>query len=268
MNSRELAWEIRKKTLEIIHNSHSSHIASIFSVADIIAVLFSEILKLDSKNPKWEKRDRLILSKGHAGLALYVALQKKGFFDEKFLDTYCKDGSYLFGHVSYKNVPGVEVSSGSLGHGICIASGMALAAKINNQNHRIFTIIGDGECDEGSVWETALFANHYELNNLIVIIDHNKMQSLDFCENTIKLSNLADKWKAFGWDVFEVDGHNHEELKKVLQNTENKKPKCIVAHTIKGKGVSFMENNILWHYRDPQDEHYLKAMEELEKAKP
>lgn len=267
MDSEKLAWIIRRKSLEIIHNSKSSHIASIYSVADIVAVLYSDIMNFNPENPKWRKRDRLILSKGHSGLAVYIALCECGFFSEKVLNTYCKNGSYLQGHISSRNVPGVEVSSGSLGHGVCIASGMALAAKMNKQKHRIFAIIGDGECDEGSVWETALFANHYELNNLIVIIDHNKMQSLDFCENTIKLENLAEKWKAFGWNTWEVDGHNHKELKKFLKKQHKSKPTCIVAHTIKGKGVSFMENNILWHYRDPQGEYYLKAKEELEKAK-
>lgn len=267
MSSQKLAWNIRKKALEIIHNTRSSHIASVFSVADIVAVLYADILKFNNKNPKWEKRDRLILSKGHAGLAVYIALCESGFFSEKVLNSYCKNGSYLQGHISNKNVPGVEVSSGSLGHGICIASGMALAAKMDNKKHRIFTITGDGECDEGSVWETALFANHYELNNLTVIVDHNKMQSLDFCENTLKLGNLCKKWEAFGWKVFEVNGHDHAELKKILKKQDKKKPTCIIAHTIKGKGVSFMENNILWHYRDPQDEYYLKAKEELEKEK-
>jgi len=263
MNSENLAKEIRIKALEIIHKTKASHIASIFSVADIIAVLYNDILKFKPENPKWYKRDRFILSKGHAGLSLYIALCKKGFFSEKILNTYCQNGSFLQGHISSKNVPGVEVSSGSLGHGVNIAAGMAMAAKLNGEDHRVFALIGDGECDEGSIWEMALFANHYELNNFIVIVDHNKMQSLDFCENTLKFINLAKKWKSFGWTVYEVDGHNHKELKQVLKKTNSKKPVCVIAHTVKGKGVSFMENDILWHYRDPQGEFYYNALKEL-----
>lgn len=267
ISSEELAWKIRRDAIEMTHISHGSHIASVLSVADIIAVLYADILKYDINNPKWEKRDRIILSKGHAGAAIYSALAEVGFFDTKELKTHYANGSKLSGHVSHKGVPGVDLSTGSLGHGLPVGAGMAISAKRNNEDYKTFVILGDGECDEGSVWETALFANHYKLNNLIAIIDHNKMQSMDFCENTIKLEPLAEKWKSFGWNVKEVDGHNHNELRETLQNIDYtlEKPTMIIANTIKGKGISFMENNIVWHYRPPEGQDYTKAIEELER---
>lgn len=269
INSKELAWKIRKDAIEMTHISHGSHIASALSVADILAVLYADILKYDTMNTKLESRDRVILSKGHAGAALYATLAEVGFFNVEELKTHYANGSRLSGHVSHKGVPGVEFSTGSLGHGLPVAAGMAIAAKRNNKDYRVFVIIGDGECDEGSIWETALFANHYKLNNLTVIIDHNKMQSMDFCENTIKLEPLSEKWKAFGWNVKEIDGHNHNELKYTLQNIDYnlKKPTVIIANTIKGKGISFMENNIVWHYRPPEGDDYKNAIEELERNK-
>jgi len=269
MNSKELAWKIRRHGVEMTHISKGSHLGSILSVADIIAVLYMDILRYDVKNPKWDERDRVILSKGHAGAAIYAALAECGFFDIDELRTHYADGGRLSGHVSHKGVPGVELSTGSLGHGLPVGCGMAMAAKKNNQHHRIFVVCGDGECDEGSVWESALIANHYKLDNLIMIIDHNKMQSLDFCEKTIVLEPFADKWRAFGWHVMDIDGHNHHELKKAcsIANNQLKKPTVIIANTIKGKGISFMENNILWHYRTPQGEEYDAAVRELEANK-
>lgn len=264
MTSEELAWKIRRHGIEMTHLSHGSHIGAVLSVADIVAVLYNDVMKIYPDDPKNDRRDRFVLSKGHAGAAVYAALAEKGFFDIDELKTHYSDGSRLSGHVSHKNVPGVELSTGSLGQGVCVACGIAMAAKMDKKEHRVFAVIGDGECDEGSVWEMALFANHYKLDNFCVIIDHNKLQSLDTCENTLELINLANKWKAFGWNVIEVDGHSHEELKKALENSFNGKPTCIVANTVKGKGVSFMENEVLWHYRDPQGEFYTKAVEELE----
>jgi transketolase len=269
LNSIELAWKIRRHAIEMTHISHASHIASILSVADIIAVLYAGVLNYDPHNPKLDNRDRVILSKGHAGAAMYAALAEMGFFPVEELKTYYSNGSRLSGHVSHKGVPGVEFSTGSLGHGLSVGVGMALAAKKDNKKHRVFVILGDGECNEGSVWEAAMFANHFELNNLVAIIDHNKMASLDFCENSMKINPLKEKWEAFGWDVYDIDGHNHEELRKVLNIKDNKKPICIIANTIKGKGISFMENNILWHYRFPHEGgEYEKAIEELEAQKP
>lgn len=271
MDSRQLAWKIRRHGVEMTHISQGSHIGSILSVADIIAVLYSGIAKVNPNNPNMPDRDRIILSKGHAGAAIYAALAEKGFFDVDELRTHYADGSRLSGHVSHKGVPGVELSTGSLGHGICVATGMALAAKKDNKNHKVFVVCGDGECDEGSVWESAMFAAHYHLCNLIAVIDHNKMQSLDFCENTISLAPFADKWKAFGWNVLDIDGHNHDELKEAFIKARSSvsKPTVIIANTIKGKGISFMENNILWHYRFPHEgEEYESAVAELNNQMP
>ena len=270
MNSEQLAWKIKRHGIEMTHISGGSHIGSVLSVSDIIGVLYADIMNYDCKNPKWDKRDRIILSKGHAGAAIYAALAECGFFDVEELKTHYADGSRLSGHVSHK-IAGIDFSTGSLGHGLSAGAGMAMAAKRDKKDHRVFVVLGDGECDEGSVWEAALFANHYRLDNLVAIIDHNHMQSLDYCDNTIELSPFADKWKAFGWNVIEIDGHNHEELRNALKDThnENKKPTVVIANTIKGKGISFMENNILWHYRFPHEgEEYDNAVRELEEQKP
>lgn len=270
MNSIELSWLIRRHGVEMTHLSGGSHIGAVLSVADILAVLYAEVLKYDSENPESDERDRFVLGKGHAGAAVYAALSECGFFPVEELKTHYADGSRLSGHVSHA-VPGVDFSTGSLGHALPAAAGMALAAKKDGKNHRVFTVLGDGECDEGSVWEAALFANHYRLSNLVAIVDHNHMQSLDFCENTLELEDFGAKWRAFGWRVTELDGHNHEELKAALLNTDNpeNKPTVIIANTVKGKGISFMENDILWHYRFPHDGwEYDCAVAELWKNKP
>lgn len=268
-DSEELAWRIRRDAIEMTYLSNGSHIASVLSVADIVAVLYAKIMNYDNTNPKLPTRDRIILSKGHAGAAIYAALAEEGFFNVEELKTHYADGSRLSGHVSHKGVPGIEISTGSLGHGLSIGAGMALVAKMDKQPYKVFVILGDGECDEGAVWESALFANQYQLGNLIAIIDHNKMQSLDFCENTMKLEPFEEKWKSFGWNIIRIDGHNHKELQKALEEAKQKKetPTVIIADTIKGKGISFMENQIVWHYRPPQGEDYTKAVEELEANK-
>lgn len=271
MNSLQLAWKIRRHGIEMTHLSQGAHIGSILSVADIIAVLYNDIANVDPNNPKKPDRDRIILSKGHAGAAIYATLAEKGFFNVEELKTHYADGSRLSGHVSHKGIPGVEFSTGSLGHGLSVAAGIAYAAKKDNKQYKVFVICGDGECDEGAVWEAALVANHFKLNNLIAIIDHNKMQSLDFCENTITLSPFADKWKAFGWNVIDIDGHDHNALKDALARATGSKlkPTVIIANTIKGKGISFMENNILWHYRFPhKGEEYDSAINELRAQMP
>ena len=271
MNSEQLAWLIRRHGIEMTHISHGSHIGAILSVADIVAVLYNDIANISPENLKDENRDRIILSKGHAGAAIYAALAEKGFFDRAELKTHYADGSRLSGHVSHKGVPGVEFSTGSLGHGACVAAGMALNAKLDKKPYYTYAIVGDGECDEGSIWEMALFANQFKLNQFVVIVDHNKMQSLDFCENTLSLAPFAEKWKAFGWNVLDIDGHNHDELRaafaKAKESTD--KPTVIIANTVKGKGVSFMEFDILWHYRFPHEgEEYDGALKELHAAMP
>lgn len=274
MTSEQLAWKIRRHGVEMTHLSGGSHIGAIMSVADIMAVLYADVLKYDPKNPKWEGRDRFILSKGHAGASVYAALAENGFFEVEELKTHYQNGSRLSGHVSH-HLPGVDFSTGSLGHGLSAGVGMAYVAKKDGKHHRVFVVLGDGECDEGSVWEAALFANHFRLNNLVAIVDHNHMQSMDFQENTLEIEDFGSKWKAFGWNVVEIDGNNHEELKKAFEKAEENgkdsshKPTVIIANTIKGYGVSFMRNDILWHYRFPHDGwEYDCAVNELHQSKP
>ena len=265
MNSIELAYFIRINAIKMVHHARASHIGGILSCADLIAVLYNDVANLDPKNPKNDKRDRIILSKGHNGAAVYVALAKLGFFDEKLLETYGDDGSIFSCHISHKSVPGVEISTGSLGQGVCVACGMAIDAKRKNKKHKIYAIVGDGECNEGSVWETIMLAAQCKLDNFTVIVDSNKQQAMGDVSNIISNEPFADKWKAFGWEVIEVsDGHNHDMLRTAFNAAHNGKPKVIIAKTIKGKGVSFMENQLLWHYRDPQGEYYEKALEEIE----
>lgn len=252
------------------HLSRGSHIGAIFSVAEIMATLYTDVLNVNPSNPTMAGRDRLILSKGHAGASVYAALAERGFFPVEELSTHYANGSRLSGHVSHKGVPGVEFSTGSLGHGLPVAVGMALAAKLDEKTHRVYAVLGDGECDEGSVWEAALQANQWHLDNLIAVVDHNRMQSLDFCENTLALAPFDEKWRSFGWDVQVVDGHDTEALKAAFANAQAQegKPHVILAVTVKGKGVSFMENDILWHYRTPQGEEYEAALAELEAQRP
>lgn len=236
-------------------------------MADIMAVLYGGILNVDPQKPDWEDRDRFILSKGHAALAVYCALVLKGFFSEDWLDTYYQNGGKLAGHMTAYGVPGVEASTGSLGHGFSIAVGMALAAKRDEKKHRVFAVLSDGEMDEGSTWEPLMFASHHKLDNLVAIVDYNKIQSLDRVENTLNIEPFAAKWRAFGWEVKEVDGHNVEEVEKVLRDIPfaEGKPSCLIANTIKGKGVSWLENTIASHYENIDEEQLKKALEEISK---
>ena len=267
-----LAWLIRRNGLEMARISHGSHIGSVFSVAEIIAVLYTGILHVNPKDPKMADRDRLILSKGHAGSAVYAALAETGFFPVEMLKNHYGNGSILSGHVSHKGIPGVEVSTGSLGHGLSVGAGMALGARMNGEGWRTWVVLGDGECDEGSVWEAALQAAHFGLDRLCAIVDYNHMQSLFTVEKTLRLEPFESKWKDFGWNAESVDGHDVRALRaaceRAKENAGGGKPSVILAHTVKGKGVSFMENNILWHYRTPQGEEYEAALKELEAQKP
>ena len=269
---KTLAWLIRRNGLEMTHLSRGSHIGSVLSVAEIIAVLYARVLNVDPKEPKKPDRDRLILSKGHAGSAVYAALAETGFFPVEQLKTHYANGSILSGHVSHKGVPGVEVSTGSLGHGLGVGTGMALGAKMDGAQWRTYVVLGDGECDEGSVWEAALQAAQYRLDRLIAVIDYNHMQSLATVDETLRLEPFEQKWKDFGWNAMSVDGHDTDALLKAFdwakENAGSRKPSVILAHTVKGKGVSFMENNILWHYRTPQGEEYDAALKELEAIRP
>ena len=266
-----LAWLIRRNALEMSRLSRGSHIGSVFSVAEIIAVLYTGVLKVDPANPRLPDRDRLILSKGHAGSAIYAALAERGFFPVEQLKTHYANGSLLSGHVSHKGIPGVEISTGSLGHGLGVGAGMALGAKMDGAAWRTFVVMGDGECDEGSVWEAALQAGQYGLGNLIAIVDYNHMQSLGAVADTLRLEPFEQKWRDFGWDAVSVNGHDIPALTAALTRAKEAggdRPHAVLAHTVKGKGVSFMENDILWHYRTPQGEEYEAALKELEACRP
>jgi transketolase len=247
------------------HRANSSHIGSCLSIADLLAVLYGGQLRVDPTRPQWEERDRFILSKGHAAAALYAALAERGFFPLSWLETYCRDGSHLAGHVTSPGVHGVEVSTGSLGHGLSIACGMALAAKRDARSHRIFVLLSDGECDEGSTWEAALFAPHHHLDNLIAIVDYNKIQSLGSVKEVLDLNPLPAKWRAFRWGVREINGHDFAQIRDCLQDVpfEPERPSCIIAHTVKGKGISFMENKLAWHYKSPNREELTQALAEV-----
>lgn len=261
----ELARRIRVHCVEMTARANASHVGGALSAADILAVLYGRILRFDARRPEWADRDRFILSKGHACTALYAVLAESGFFPLERLETFYADGSPLAGHATHKDVPGVEVSTGSLGHGLPLATGMALAGRRDARDYRVFCLISDGECDEGSTWEPALFAPHHKLDNLVVVVDYNKIQSLGRVEEVIDLAPLADKWRAFGWATEELDGHDTRVLEDVLERIplETGKPTCVVAHTVKGKGVSYMEDDLLWHYRAPLGDLMEQAIGEL-----
>tara|TARA_B100002052_G_scaffold287832_1_gene303216 strand:- start:3883 stop:4701 length:819 start_codon:yes stop_codon:yes gene_type:complete len=262
---KTLANKIRNHALDMTSKGSSSHIGSVFSIADILACLYGKLLNIHPKNVNDIERDRFILSKGHAGAGVYAALAECGFFETEILKTHYQDGSKLSGHVSHKDIPGVEFSTGSLGHGLSVGVGFALSAKLDKRKNKVVVLMSDGECDEGSNWEAIMFSAHHKLNNLIAIIDYNKIQSLDSVENTLNLEPFSDKWISFGWNVIEVNGHDINDFlnayKKAIKF--NNKPTCIIAHTIKGKGVSFFENKVLWHYRSAKGEEYENAKKEL-----
>lgn len=263
--TEELALHVRRHVVRMTHLGNSSHVGSALSIADLMAVLYGKILRVDPANPKWSDRDRFILSKGHAGAAVYATLAECGFFPVEDLAGHYQDGSKLSGHISHKGVPGVEFSTGSLGHGLGVCAGLALAAKRRGKNHRVFCLLSDGEFDEGSNWEAILFSAHHKLDNLVAVIDFNKIQSLGTVSETLELEPFADKWRAFGWAVREIDGHDHAMIQNALGDSLDapSSPTCVLAHTTKGKGVSFMENSVLWHYRSPQGDEYERAMKEL-----
>lgn len=261
--THELARRIRQHAVQMTNRGQSSHIGSCLSIADIVAVLYGHTMSVFPSNPTDPQRDRFILSKGHAGAAVYAALAECGFFEVELLLSHCANGSSLSGHISHVGVPGVELSTGSLGHGLGVGAGMALVMSQRETGRRVFTLLSDGECNEGSVWEAALFASHNGLANLTAIVDYNKLQSLRSTSETLELEPFTDKWCSFGWNVIEVDGHNHDDLKSSLASSSESLPTVIIAHTVKGKGVSFMEDAVLWHYRSPQGDEYTRALREL-----
>lgn len=261
----EIARDVRIGILQIIYRSKAPHIGSCFSIVEILTALYFRYLKFSLSTPTRKNRDRLIFSKGHACPALYVVLQKKGFISKKDLQKYGVNGSVLEHHPTMDFKRGIEVSTGSLGHGLSIGVGMALAAKRDKKKYKVYVLVSDGELNEGSTWEAIMFAAHHKLDNLVVIVDYNKMQALGFAKGIIELEPLIKKWASFNWGVSEIDGHDFNDIFKAFEGLSFKssKPSVIIAHTTKGRGVSFMENSLLWHYRSPNDAEYKKAMQEL-----
>ena len=261
---KKISYGLRKKIFQSIYDGNGGHIGGSFSVIDLLTYLYAEILKIDPTNPEHPDRDRLIFSKGHSCQALYWALAEFNFFEEEIIMDYGSDGALFAGHPEFEKAPGIEISSGSLGHGPAIGVGMAYAAKLKNKNFDVYVIVGDGESNEGSVWEAAMSAPKFELNNLSVIIDKNNFQQTGSNLEIMDLKNLNDKWKSFGWDVEEVDGHDIKEIKKYFdKKAENDKPKLLIANTIKGKGFSFTENNNNWHHAIITEKLFNEAMKEI-----
>ena len=266
---REKAKELRKMLLTMIYKAQSGHPGGSLSATDIVASLYFHTLRVDPKNPKWEDRDRFVLSTGHVCPVLYSALIMRGFISEDTIGTLRKQGSILQGHPDMKRCPGIEISTGSLGQGISCAVGMAIAGKMDEKEYRVYTLLGDGECDEGQVWEAAQAANKYQLDNLTVIIDNNGLQNDGFAKDIMPTLDLRAKFEAFGFQAVRIDGHNVDEITAALdfmKTQKNGKPKCIVCNTVKGKGVSFMENVAIWHGLAPNDEQYARAMKDVEEG--
>lgn len=270
MNNTQLeliSYKIRKHAIDGVHAAKSGHPGGSLSIADIMAVLYFEEMNVypeDSKNPD---RDRFVLSKGHCAPALYGALAEKGFIPKEDITTLRKADSYLQGHPDMKHIPGVDMSTGSLGQGICAANGMALAAKLDNKDYRVYTILGDGECEEGQVWEAAMFASHYKLDNLVAFLDFNGLQIDGDIVKVMNPTPFDKKFEAFGWNVISIDAHNFDEIKSALKAAKGckGKPTLILAKSVKGKGVSYMENQASWHGSAPNDEQYEIAVGELNK---
>lgn len=268
MNIQELenkAKEIRKGIIEQIYTANSGHPGGSLSCADILTVLYFHTMRIDEKKPNWEERDRFILSKGHSVPALYSVLANRGFFDIEELKTLRKLNSKLQGHPDKNKVPGIDMTTGSLGQGLSIANGIAIAGKLDKKDYRVYTLLGDGEIEEGQVWEAAMTSSKYKLDNLCVIVDNNNLQ-IDGTIGDVKgLGDIDNKFKSFGFEVIKIDGHNIEEIIKGFEVAKEikGKPTCIIANTIKGKGISYMENLAMWHGKAPNEEQYLKAKEEL-----
>jgi transketolase len=260
-SASELALAARREIITMTAAAKASHVGSALSVVDILSVLYTRGANATPANMEDADRDIVILSKGHAASALYSVLSLQGFFPNEWLQRYCENNAPLGGHVTSKGVPGVELSTGSLGHGLPYGLGIAMSRKMSGITGRVFVVMSDGECDEGTTWESAMIANHHNLDNLIVIVDRNRIQSLTSTEETLKLEPFEDKWKAFGWETRVEDGHNYETL--LIALNKSSKPVCVIAETTKGKGVDFMENSVLWHYKSPADEDVKNAFSQL-----
>jgi len=259
------ATQIRLDILEEVFSASSGHPGGSMSIAEILAFLYFHEMRIDPKNPKWEDRDRFVLSKGHTAPGLYAALAERGFFPTEDLKTFRHIDSYLQGHPDMKGVPGVDMSSGSLGLGVSTACGMALSAKVYNKDYRVYTVLGDGECAEGQVWEAAMFAAHYKLDNLTAFVDFNGLQIDGKITDVMNSTPIDEKYKAFGWHVIVIDGHDLEQIEKAVEEAKatKGKPTMILCKTTKGKGVSFMENQAGWHGKAPNAEQYEQAVAEL-----
>jgi len=262
---RKLALAVRKEILDMIYRTRSPHVGSSFSIVEILIALYFKILSIDPQNPRWCGRDRFILSKGHGCPALYAVLFYRNLLTREVLAGFAVDGGTLEHHPRRDVDIGIEVSTGSLGHGLSIGAGMALAAKHDDAAYRVFVLLGDGETNEGDVWESVMFAAHHNLDNLVAIVDYNKIQALGRTREVLDLDPLADKWHSFGWAVREVNGHSFEEILAAFEGIPFRegRPSVVIAHTIKGKGVSFMEDRLLWHYRCPDEQEYARALKEL-----
>lgn len=260
MNSR---IGIRKSILHMVHYSKSSHVGTCLSTVEILYILYFKIMNIVADEPNKNDRDKFILSKGHGSAALYATLAEKGFFSKIYLEKFYIDGGILPGHVDMTAAPGLESSAGSLGHGLSIGVGMAIANKQTTNPGRIYILMGDGECNEGSIWEAVMLASHLKLSNITAIVDCNRLQGFGKTGEVINQENMAERWRAFGWETYELDGHDITQLEEVFSKSQTG-PKVIIAHTVKGKGVSFMENRLEWHYKSPNDEQYEAAIRELD----
>lgn len=266
---QDIAWELREQALTMLHEAGSGHPGGSLSSAEIMSVLYFDVLNIRPDEPNWEERDRFVMSKGHGCPTLYAALAKRGYFDSAHLVTLRKNDSILQGHPDMNKTPGVDMSTGSLGQGFSAAIGMALGLKHQGKKSRVYTLLGCGEMQEGQVWEAAMAGSHYQLDNLIALIDYNRLQIDGTNDEVMGVEPLADKWKAFGWHVLEIDGHNVDAIREsilVAERTTNQ-PSVIIARTIKGKGVSFMENAVGWHGKAPNTEEFEKGIAELKQRR-
>ena len=262
----KLAKKIRLGIIDEVYYGKSGHPGGSLSIADIMTVLYFDEMNIDNENPDWEDRDRLVLSKGHCSPALYAALAYRGFFPVEDLKTFRNINSYLQGHPDKKNIPGVDMSTGSLGQGLSAANGMAISAKLNNKDYRVYCILGDGEIEEGQIWEAAMSSSKYKLDNLCVIVDNNNLQIDGTIDEVMSSKPIDDKFRSFGFEIIKIDGHNIEEIKSAFEVAKNvkEKPVCIIAKTIKGKGVKYMENKVDWHGKAPNEDEYKQAIIDIE----
>lgn len=262
------AKTVRLTLLEMIYTAQSGHPGGSLSATDFMTALYFNELNINPQEPKWADRDRFVLSKGHVCPVLYTCLGLRGFFDQSYFTTLRKEGSILQGHPDMKRCPGIDISTGSLGQGISVATGMAIAGKRDEKDYRVFTLLGDGECNEGQVWEAAECASKYQLDNLVVIVDNNNLQNDNTCDVVMPTRDLAKKFEAFGFETFNIDGHDMEQILDAFEKArvKNGKPKCIVGKTVKGKGVSFMENVVMWHGMAPDDAQYAQAIKDIQEG--